>query len=1009
MKHRVCTMIALLVFKTFILFGQGGVPIVRDSKVLNPVPPSPEMASLGKFGDLEFEKATGTAAYSIPIYTLNYDGISLPLTLQYNSSGFRPSDIGSYLGLHWMLNGLGGISRSIKGDPDESGYLINSVDQAYINQVVSQLGTLSAQSLIQQFNNGIDISQDAYNINSPGFSGKFFINSQKQFTFSVKTDYKLFYQVIDGPLEDTLKLWTKDTRGNRYEFDVLERTYISSQNGYSHNTVTQDGITSWKLSKIITAGGKEIIFNYTDYVFSYIAPSQDVFISKSRMINPPPPNGTVYCGCSPTDTWQYGNNMYIYHTKVISSIVTNNETIEFSYTNDPSAYIYQKKLTQIIVKDYNSTVKKKFELNYGYYSGTTRFKLTEFRVVDALSSGLEPSKYSFTYHENYTLPGTESRGLDAFQFFNGATSNTHLIVSNQPALTTGSADRIARPEYAQQSLLKEVIYPTKGKTLFIYESNGDVQQNNLGAGLRVKELQNKDENGNITGHKTYAYKNFQGPPLLINNTPYEVFVEYSLDESFGCSRLVLTSNNQASSVGNTIPLSEEFYYREVDVIEKGGNGDIKSTFTFIGMDGMSGDLLIRPDRELLFKTENNVYTLVNEKKYEYEFKGMPFYSDHVLQYAVLPATLMTFISWPQAGEEWCVNYYNGVAQSLPRFQSSIRLIKTIEKKYNGLEEFIVSTEFGYGASHEMPVSILTTDSKGNQLEKKMFYPTERNLVSNPVLQAGQLSTLSTMVSQNMLNYMVAQELRRGSILVDATRTHYGNFQTTYYLPAETFDWETSSTYRRTVSFLEYDNSGNLTRFAKEADHENMFIWDYKNQYPVAKIVNATSGHVAYTSFEADGSGHWSIPSSNRDNTSSITGKQSYLLTSGSITKNGLSTSIEYFVTYWIKNSSTPLTITGTQGTAVELRSSGNWKCFLHKITGVSQVTISGAALIDELRLYPRSAQLTSTTYDCITGITSQCDENNRINYYEYDGLGRLKLIKDQDGNIVKMFEYNYKD
>jgi YD repeat-containing protein len=30
-----------------------------------------------------------------------------------------------------------------------------------------------------------------------------------------------------------------------------------------------------------------------------------------------------------------------------------------------------------------------------------------------------------------------------------------------------------------------------------------------------------------------------------------------------------------------------------------------------------------------------------------------------------------------------------------------------------------------------------------------------------------------------------------------------------------------------------------------------------------------------------------------------------------------------------------------------------------------------------------------------------------VTYYYYDGFGRLKWIKDQDGNIIKTFQYHY--
>jgi YD repeat-containing protein len=64
--------------------------------------------------------------------------------------------------------------------------------------------------------------------------------------------------------------------------------------------------------------------------------------------------------------------------------------------------------------------------------------------------------------------------------------------------------------------------------------------------------------------------------------------------------------------------------------------------------------------------------------------------------------------------------------------------------------------------------------------------------------------------------------------------------------------------------------------------------------------------------------------------------------------------------------------------------------------------------VDELRLYPQNAQMTTYTYNSLVGMSSQCDIDNRVTYYYYDSLGRLKVVKDQDGNIVKTYQYHYK-
>ena len=140
----------------------------------------------------------------------------------------------------------------------------------------------------------------------------------------------------------------------------------------------------------------------------------------------------------------------------------------------------------------------------------------------------------------------------------------------------------------------------------------------------------------------------------------------------------------------------------------------------------------------------------------------------------------------------------------------------------------------------------------------------------------------------------------------------------------------------------------------------------------------------------------------------LTGTKSYNLSLGNITKAGLTSGTTYVVSYWTKNSS-PLSITGTI-TGYPLKgftNSNGWTYYEHKVTGQTTITLSGTGNIDEVRLYPQSAEMTSYTYNPLTGVSSINDARAGINFFEYDGFQRLVNIKDQYGNIVKNYTYHY--
>lgn len=57
----------------------------------------------------------------------------------------------------------------------------------------------------------------------------------------------------------------------------------------------------------------------------------------------------------------------------------------------------------------------------------------------------------------------------------------------------------------------------------------------------------------------------------------------------------------------------------------------------------------------------------------------------------------------------------------------------------------------------------------------------------------------------------------------------------------------------------------------------------------------------------------------------------------------------------------------------------------------------------------KGCMVTSYTYKPLVGMTSETDPKRQTTTYEYDSFQRLKLIKDHFGNIIKRFDYHYKN
>lgn len=221
----------------------------------------------------------------------------------------------------------------------------------------------------------------------------------------------------------------------------------------------------------------------------------------------------------------------------------------------------------------------------------------------------------------------------------------------------------------------------------------------------------------------------------------------------------------------------------------------------------------------------------------------------------------------------------------------------------------------------------------------------------------------------------------------------------------------SNKYKLQVSYDLYVK-GNLHKYTETAAPGNVIIWGYKNQHPIAKVSNANnisnsiSADVCYTSFETGDVANWAysgIPIAVDDG---VSGKKAYNLSTGSISKINPTISGIYIVSYWYKTGAVISISGGTVSAAQIKRKYGEWTLAEHEISGnITNVTVAGSGLIDELRFHPAAAQMTTYTYEPLVGVTGSIDHKGVASYYLYDDSQRLRHIKDQQGNIVKSYKY----
>jgi hypothetical protein len=450
----------------------------------NIVPPTPESFYRTQYGNADINEFKGFPSVSIPLHTLVNGSLKESFTLKYSKPGVKVNDLPNTVGMNWILETGGIITRTIYDLADDfqsqERILLNDSEFAHIT---SSNGATSLGIYARDMNDVFDNELDIFNYSIPGYNGSFYLNKNlKPELLTQNHDLKI--EVV-GDFRTTYTFLITTNDGTKYTFggtDAIETTSVRLDAAHS-------GVTSFYLKEIEDVSANKINYFYNNVNVKTLSMGEqrvETLIGKrftyySPMPDPAPPNPP---GGIPSVTTY--NNLRVNNAKSISKITTKDEEINFNYVTESEVSPFRK-LGNIVISK-NGLELKKILFDYKDNgsstpdTGKTRFFLYAVKEYTLKNNNENFVKeYKFDYDDPWTIPDRLSRTVDYLGYFNG-TFNSQTFMPNlnlfgesyvQFQQNTSYADRRPNFNYAKKGTLTSITYPTKGTTFFEYEGAVD--------------------------------------------------------------------------------------------------------------------------------------------------------------------------------------------------------------------------------------------------------------------------------------------------------------------------------------------------------------------------------------------------------------------------------------------------------------------------------------------------------------------------------------------------------
>jgi len=595
----------------------------------NVIPPSPDAMAMQKYGDVPVSKYTGIPDISIPLYTVKFRDITLPISVSYHASGIKVQEEASSVGLGWALNAGGTISRNIIGGDDFksstyfTGGTINATTGAFTANgtftppadfmagikpyysynpgCVIQLtasGTNYTQNLQPYLDSSpeVEFQPDQYYFSFPGNNGKFILDRKYNAVLQKPEKIQISPLSTDG---STWRITGID--GFIYDYNKYE-----TEHDYGYPELRK---TAWYLTKVTSPLGSTVTLNYTGDNETFSSSAGEFYERKDVWRAPV----TGYSVPSNGDLSQVRPGK-IYNSIRLTSIDWEGGQVIFNYlggnTTDRQDMPYAFKLNtvQVFSKNNsgvnNSSPLKTYTFAYGYFSGSgspgfisssspTSPTALRLKLQQVTESGtykgqtITSNPYVFSYYEGgyNDLPDKSSFSRDHWGYNNGYNSTvgptTSLIptfsniYNNKMAwfyLGVPNNERDANPAFTKSFSLKSVKYPTGGSTTFEYETNTCDEQ--------------ASEVNDLSGNP-YLYSVIESPT---NSTHQSQFSWYKIG---GNPTQILDNRNVFDFNGQRIKRTFTLIFRVENGIQ--GVASIPAGYCYVSLKNMAGTEVRRFD------------------------------------------------------------------------------------------------------------------------------------------------------------------------------------------------------------------------------------------------------------------------------------------------------------------------------------------------------------------------------------------------------------------------------